>query len=81
MHAPTPIYYSPCLTGRTRYRMGFRKLLILQVEVRLKESLCLRDTGNFGYRWRDARISDFVPMSWDLDVPDAESAPISRAHQ
>jgi hypothetical protein len=75
MHAPIPIYHSPRLTGKTRYRVGFRKLLILQVEVRLAECLRLVDTGKFGYRWRDARIDDFHPMTWELAVPFSAAHP------
>jgi hypothetical protein len=48
------------LTGRIRFRHGFRGVLVLQVEE--------RTTANEGavktVRWRDARVGDMSPLAW-----------------
>jgi len=50
------------LTGRTRYRVGFKKKLILQVEVKGKVH-----KSPFYYEdkewWRDARLEDLEIVS------------------
>lgn len=48
------------LTGRTRYRIGFRKKLVLQVEVWVHPALNygLRATAKPWPEWRDATIED-----------------------
>lgn len=60
------------LTGRARYRHGWRGKLILQVEY---ETPFLRperhqqpELGEFECRWRDAQIQDLVTFGGPLSI-------------
>lgn len=49
------------LTGRRRYRLGFRGVLILQVEERMERVHFLTFTpGESFTRWRDAELRDLT---------------------
>jgi hypothetical protein len=52
------------LTGNTRYRVGWRKRLILQVEYRYLHSECHGGFIDCDVRtdWRDARLEDLAEL-------------------
>lgn len=68
------------LTGRKRYRVGWRKKLILQVEVFEKGVLISHDpyyTDERPYEityWRDAKVEDLTP-TFKIGEENVELAP------
>lgn len=57
MVATIDIYTEKSLTGRARVRMGFRRRLVLQVEVTVTVIRCFAKVGE-RTRWRDATPED-----------------------
>lgn len=53
------------LTGRTRYRIGFLKKMILQVEVygNYEDPIDFSDTGPEYKFWRDATYNDLYSLN------------------
>lgn len=66
MVAPLPIPYQHELTGKVRHRVGFRKRLVLQVEVQyLTRTTPMSEAkGPFTY-WRDATTKDLALVALD----------------
>lgn len=65
MVAPIDIHCDKALTGRTRVRTGFRRRLVLQVEVTVAVYRYFKQVGE-RTRWRDARPEDAIGRTLTL---------------
>ncbi|MDP3579142.1 hypothetical protein [Methyloversatilis sp.] len=65
MVAPIDICSDKALTGRARVRMGFRRRLVLQVEVTVVVYRYFKQVGE-RTRWRDARPEDAIGRTLTL---------------
>lgn len=65
MVAPLDIHLDKCLTGRARVRVGFRRRLVLQVEVTVAVYRYFKQVGE-RTRWRDARPEDAISRALTL---------------
>jgi len=51
------------LTGRTRYRKGWRRALVLQVEEKVCVASTLYSSSTQEKRWRDATVEDLAEIT------------------
>lgn len=65
MVAPIDIHCDKALTGRARVRTGFRRRLVLQVEVTVAVYRYFKQVGEHT-RWRDARPEDAIGRTFTL---------------